>query len=97
MTRICSTALGSMNEDSIYASPFVKNLFCFVWLLLFLLFYCPVFTLLSKDSAQENVVVHSKIIDFEHSVVIHLVVALTSQWEEFGEYSAQVVRTGAAL
>lgn len=87
----------SMNEDSIYASTFGKNLFCFVWLLLFLLFYCPVFTLLSKDSAQENVVVNSKIIDFEHSVVIHLVVALTSQWEEFGECSAQVVRTGAAL
>ena len=87
----------SMNEDTSYAFTFGKNLFCFVWSLLFLLFYHPVFTLPSKDSVQENVVVHSKIIDFERSVVTHFVVALTSLWEEFGGYSAQVVRTGAAL
>jgi len=80
-----------MNEDSVYASTFGKNLFCFVWSLLFLLFYCPVFTLLLKDT------VYSEIIDFERSVVTHLVVALISQWEELGEYRGQVVRTGAAL
>ena len=56
-----------------------------------------VYIAVKRHSAKENVVVHSKIIDFERSVVTHLIVALTSQWEEFGGYSAQVVRTGAAL
>ena len=103
MAHICSKALGSMtsmNEDSSYASAFGKNLFCFVWLLLLLSLSPPItllFTLQSKDSAHKNVVVHIKIIEFVHSVVTHLVVALTSLWEEFGGYSAQVVGTGVTL
>jgi len=56
-----------------------------------------VYTTVKRHSAPENIVVHSKVIDFEPSEVTHHVVALTSQWEEFGGYSVQVVRNGAAL
>lgn len=66
----------------------------------FSLFYHPspcYLHCLSKDSARENVVLHSKIIDFGHSVVTHLVVALTSLWEEFGGCIAQLVGTGVTL
>lgn len=47
-----------------------------------------------RHSTHKNVVVHSKIIDFEHCG--NSSCCSTPLWEEFGRYSAQVVRTGAA-